>query len=76
MVVKKRLTFGQEFKAARLAAGLTQKEVSDIAKVATNHISAIERGAKFNLTENTMRVLAEAVGMQLEVRLIDPRKKS
>lgn len=70
-----RLTFAKAFREARLQAGMTQAEVAAKSGVAVNHVSAIERGVKPNVTEQTMRDLAASVGMLLEVRLRKPSRQ-
>ena len=52
--------FGENFRAARLAAGLNQREVSARSGVHQEEVSKIERGM-VNLTLRTMERLAQVV---------------
>ncbi len=52
--------FGEAFRMARLKAGLTQKQVSDLAEVEQADVSRIERGT-LNITLRTMDKLAKVV---------------
>ena len=56
-----RVTFGGNFKAARIKAGLTQTDIAGLTGIAQTYISSIECG-KQNPTLDTLAVLAEAIG--------------
>lgn len=61
MSAELRATFGANFKAARLAAGVSQEAVADSAGLGRAHISRIEAGS-INITLETASKLAVAVG--------------
>lgn len=58
-----RRTFAENFRKARVAAGLTQRAVFEITGVDAASVSRIER-ATWNLSLDTVARLAAAVGMQ------------
>ena len=60
--------FGADFKAARIAAGLTQAEVARLIEAPDTNVSQVENG-KRNLTIDAMRRLAVAVGCNLILHL-------
>jgi transcriptional regulator with XRE-family HTH domain len=55
-----RVTFGVNFKAARIKAGLTQTDIAGLTGIAQTYISSIECG-KQNPTLDTLAMLAEAI---------------
>lgn len=60
--------FGADFKAARIAAGLTQADVARLIEAPDTNVSQVENG-KRNLTIDAMRRLAVAVGCGLVLHL-------
>ena len=62
------VTFARNFKAARLAAGMTQQDVARVTGTKYQTVSKIERGI-LNLTLDTMDRMARAVGCELVVLL-------
>jgi len=73
-----RITFGKRLREERLAAGLSQDRVAQLAKLDRMHVSEIERGQQ-NITFETASVLARVVGFDIEVvwqpRVTHPRPK-
>ena len=70
------IEFGERFKKARMAAGLTQ---SDIARTRAlgegqSHISKIEKG-RVNLTVGTMVEISDAIGADI-FDLLRPSKRN
>lgn len=63
-----RVTFGGNFKAARIKAGLTQTDIAGLTGIAQTYISSIECG-KQNPTLDTLAVLAEAIGSDVRALL-------
>src|SRR4051794_29219800 len=61
-------TFGHALRAFRGSAGLTQEELAERAGLSTNGVSALERGIRTNPSPNTVRALAEALGLAPEDR--------
>lgn len=61
-------TFGRNFKAKRLAAGMTQAQVAALTGMYRQDVTAIEKGSG-NVTLRTMHRLALAVDCQVEVLL-------
>lgn len=55
--------FGERLKEARLAAGVTQIELSQRTKIPAGEISSIE-GGDAHITLDTMVLLADAVGAE------------
>jgi transcriptional regulator with XRE-family HTH domain len=78
-----RAAFGVNFKAARIKAGLTQTDITEITGIAQTYVSSIERGQQ-NLTLDTLATLAEAIGADARALLkplpppspAKPRKRS
>jgi transcriptional regulator with XRE-family HTH domain len=60
--------FGRRLREARLAAGLTQAQLAELAGVNAPHLSEIERGLQ-NIRMKTMVALARVVGMDIDVVL-------
>ena len=58
---------GALFKSARLKAKLTQVELGELVGKNQQHIALIEKGA--NATLETLTVIAEALGCELEIKL-------
>ena len=63
-----RITFGINFKAARIKAGLTQTDITGLTGIAQTYISSIECG-KQNPTLDTLAALAEAIGSDVRTLL-------
>jgi len=60
------IVLGLQFHDARVARGLTQRELADLSGVRQADISRIERGAG-NPTESTLQRLAAALDRRLEL---------
>jgi transcriptional regulator with XRE-family HTH domain len=60
------ITLGLQYHDARVAQGLTQRQLSELSGVPQADISRIERGAG-NPTEATLERLALALGRKLEL---------
>jgi putative transcriptional regulator len=56
--------FAESFRAARMEAGLTQKDVAEVSGLAQQTVSQIET-AQHNLTLRTMARLGNVVGQQV-----------
>jgi tetratricopeptide (TPR) repeat protein/transcriptional regulator with XRE-family HTH domain len=56
-------TFGDLLKCYRVAAGLTQEELAERARVSARGISALERGVNRTPRRETLAVLVEALGL-------------
>lgn len=61
-------TIGQEFREARLAAGLTQRHVADIVGISHTELSRIERGLALWVPFETLAVIAAVLGLDLPLR--------
>ena len=57
-------SFGQALKSARLDAGLTQEELAERSGVSVRTIGNLERGAPHRPHKDTLRLLAEALGLE------------
>lgn len=68
---EKRVTFGQNCKAARMKAGLSQSAVAEAAGIPQPRLSAIEQG-KGNITLDTMVRIARVVDHDLSRLLQKP----
>lgn len=53
---------GETLKTARIAKGLTVRDVGEITGLAFNHVSRIENG-KYNATIDTVALIAHALGL-------------
>jgi transcriptional regulator with XRE-family HTH domain len=62
------LPFATLLKRYRLAAGLTQEELAEQARVSARAISALERGVNRRPHRDTLRLLADALGLTGEER--------
>ena len=60
---------GARIKQARLAAGLTQKELAERLGTKQTYIAALERGKK-NITFSTLARYARACGKKVAVTLL------
>jgi transcriptional regulator with XRE-family HTH domain len=60
--------FGENFRLARLGAGLTQRDIEARTGLKQTYVSEVE-GGKRNLTLASMVVLAEAVGTDVRALL-------
>jgi predicted ATPase/DNA-binding XRE family transcriptional regulator len=56
-------SFGERLRRHREAAGLTQEELAERAGLTSNSVSALERGERRRPYPNTIRLLAEALGL-------------
>ena len=65
------VVFGRNLRAARSAQGLTQQELGDRAGFKNQYVSRVEDG-QINLTINTMKRLAEALGQDMRALLGTP----
>lgn len=63
----------RELLSARAAAGLTQAEVAERMQTKAPAIARLEAGGKHSPSIQTLRRYAEAVGCELEVRLVQKR---
>src|ERR1700729_3680458 len=57
------MTFGGLLRSLRLAAGLTQEELAEAAKMSYRSISDLERGISRSPRRDTTRLLAAALGL-------------
>lgn len=60
------ITLGLQYRDARVAQGLTQRQLSELSGIPQADISRIERGAG-NPTEATLERIAAALGRKLEL---------
>src|SRR5689334_10470565 len=63
-----RLPFGRLLKRFRLAAGLSQEALAELAGLSWRTISDLERGVKQGPRGSTLRLLAEALALSAEER--------
>ena len=68
-----RITFGENLRAARLKAGLTQAEVAACLGLTQQYISLVEAGRE-NLTLTAMMSLARAIGYDVSIALRRARR--
>jgi transcriptional regulator with XRE-family HTH domain len=61
-------TIGQELREARLAAGVTQRQVAEAAGISHTELSRIERGLALWVSFNTLVVIAAVLGLDLPLR--------
>ncbi|MEO8511086.1 MAG: helix-turn-helix domain-containing protein [Chloroflexota bacterium] len=61
-------TFGNRLRRYRETAGLTQDELAEYAGLTAKGISALERGARRRPYPNTVRAIADALGLSAEER--------
>jgi len=61
-------TIGQEFREARLAAGLTQRQVGDVVGISHTELSRIERGLALWVPFETLVLIAAVLGLDLPLR--------
>jgi len=59
---------GEEFREARLAAGLTQRQVGAAAGISHAQVSRIELGRAPNVPFVTLAVIAAVLGLDLPLR--------
>jgi transcriptional regulator with XRE-family HTH domain len=69
------LSIGDEIRAARKAAGLTQEEVARRTQISLNAYSAIERGVVKDPHLSSLEQIANAVGVRLSDLLGDSEEK-
>jgi transcriptional regulator with XRE-family HTH domain len=60
----KKITFGKVLREKRMARGLTQKELAELARVDDSYISQLERDYKFP-SARTIESLAQALGVEV-----------
>lgn len=61
-------TIGEEFREARLAAGLTQRQVAEAVGISHTELSRIERGLALWVPFETLVVIAAVLGLDLPLR--------
>lgn len=61
-----RLRFGEEVRAARIKAGLTQAQLAQRLGRSQKYVSLIERGSR-RLPIEAMMVIMRALGLELEI---------
>ncbi len=61
---------GELLKQYRLAAGLTQEELAERARISVRAIGDLERGARRTPHKDTLRLLAEALGLSEDDRAL------
>lgn len=69
MSTRIRLTVARELREARVASGLSQREVGQAVAMSHSQVGRIERGQLFNGTVDQLAQLAVAVGLELSIRL-------
>lgn len=69
-----RILFGTNFRAARMKAGMSQKDVQTETGIRQHYVSELENGLQ-NPTLETMTMLAHAVGVELRALLKPPPKR-
>jgi predicted transcriptional regulator len=75
-IVALQKTFGQNLKAARLEAGLSQRGLADLTGISQRHISAMEMG-NVNATIETIAMLSRHIGKTpAELLTATPSRKS
>ncbi len=65
---KRHNTFGEQLRRLREAAGLTQEELAERAGLTPKGVGALERGDRKRPYPNTVRALADALGLEDEER--------
>lgn len=65
--------FVRELLAARIRAGLTQKEVAESMGTSKSAVSRLETGGKHSSSIQTLRKYAKAVGCDVEIRLVEKK---
>ena len=55
---------GELLRQRRIAAGLTQEELADRARISVRAIGDLERGVRRTPHKDTLRLLAEALSLQ------------
>ena len=63
-----RVSIGRQLREAREAKGWTLRYLAKLTGIAFNHIGRIEQG-KYNVTIDTLAVIADALGLGLELTL-------
>jgi transcriptional regulator with XRE-family HTH domain len=61
-------TIGEEFREARLAAGLTQRQVAELVGISHTELSRIERGLAVWVPYETLMIIAAVLGLDLPLR--------
>jgi transcriptional regulator with XRE-family HTH domain len=62
-------TIGQEFREARLAAGLTQRQVAEVVGISHTELSRIERGLALWVSFETLALIAAVLGLDVPLRV-------
>jgi transcriptional regulator with XRE-family HTH domain len=60
--------FGDSLRSLRQARGLTQEELAEKARMTSNGVSALERGTRTKPYPHTVRMLADALGLDEDER--------
>ena len=68
MAITSPTTFGPLLRRLRLAAGLTQEELAERAAISTRGLQLLERGGRTAPRAETVRLLADALGLSPEAR--------
>jgi len=68
LAIDRQTTFGTLVRGYRLAAGLTQEELADRARMSRRAISDLERGARTKPWRHTVKLLADALDLSAEER--------
>lgn len=66
IIQESRGRIGQQIREAREAKGYTLRHLAKLTGIAYNHIGRIEAG-RYNVTLDTLAVIADALGMELEI---------
>lgn len=72
---EERLRISEAYIECRKKLNLTQQNLADASGIARANVARFENGT-YNPTLDTMRRLADAMGMKLEIRLVEKEKKS
>lgn len=65
------IAIGRQIKARREAMGLTKQQLADAAKVSRQTVDFVERAQRTNTTPDTLRSIAQCVGLDVDVVLVD-----
>jgi len=64
-----RLRFAANLRRERLAQGISQEELADLAELHRTYVGSVERGER-NISIDNMESLAKALGLPLEDLLV------
>ena len=70
-----RQLFSQNVRKARLAKGLSQEDLAELAGLHRNYVGSVERGER-NISVDNMEKLAKALVTTIPLLLQDPTAKS